>query len=84
MTYPFASKLREELMARGLEQGRAEGRAKGLGEAVVRFLSVRGVTLSSDERARIEDCVDVVQLETWLHRAATARTASDVFEVPED
>ncbi len=80
MTYPFASKLREELM----QKGRVEGRAEGLAQALLMVLTDHNVALSSEERTRIEACQDELLLSTWLHRASYATTAADVFEARKD
>ena len=64
--------------AEGRVEGRVEGRAEGLAEAVLRILSARGVAVGETLRQRIVGCTDVATLEQWLHRALTAKSASDL------
>lgn len=68
----FSQQLRAE--------GRAEGIVEGRGEAVLRVLDKRGVVLSEDQRARVEGCTDLDQLDVWLDRAVTATRAAEVFD----
>jgi hypothetical protein len=62
-----------------IEQGRAEGEAKGLRAAIAAVLSARAVPLSESGRARIASCADVVTLTRWLERAAMAPSDAEVF-----
>ena len=62
------------------QQLRAEGRAEGRGDAVLRVLDKRGVALSEDQRARVAGCTDLDQLDEWLDRAVTATRAAEVFD----
>ncbi len=64
---------------RGLEQGRAEGRAETARGALLVVLSERGLGLGDQERARIEACTDVAQLGLWLRRAVTAASVAEVL-----
>jgi len=61
-------------------QLRAEGRAEGWAASVLRALDARGVSITDQQRARIEGCTDLDQLEEWLGRAAIATQASEVFD----
>jgi hypothetical protein len=63
-------------VARGLEKGRAEGRA----EDVLRILAVRGVRVDSTSRQRILSCADLATLGLWLERAITATHLSEVLD----
>ncbi|MEW9549094.1 hypothetical protein [Nonomuraea sp. NPDC050783] len=88
---PFArehyGRGREEGKAEGIAEGRTEGRTEGIAEGEVReaarmvllALGARGLKVTDDLQARITGCADVRQLETWLTRAMTARTAHDLF-----
>lgn len=62
------------------QQLRAEGRAEGLAESVLRVLDKRGVAVSDEQRARVEGSTDLAQLDVWLDRAVTATEASEVFD----
>jgi hypothetical protein len=53
---------------------------RGKAEAVVRVLAVRGIEVPEDVLARIRACTDQRQLDTWLERAATATSATDLFD----
>ncbi|MEY9927732.1 Rod binding domain-containing protein [Catenulispora sp. GP43] len=61
-------------------QLRAEGRAEGFAESVLRVLAKRGIALTEEQRARVEGCTDLDQLDAWLDRAAIATAASEVFD----
>lgn len=76
---PFAKehfgKGREEGLAEGLAEGRVEGEAR----AVLAVLDARGIAISDSERAFIQACTDLVLLDEWVRRAATATTTADLF-----
>ena len=61
-------------------QLRAEGRAEGIADGVLRVLNKRGVAITDQQRARIAGCTDLDQLNEWLDRAVTVAQASDVFD----
>jgi hypothetical protein len=65
--------------ARGEAKGAAKGEAKGEAKALLKILEVRGIGVQPDQRDRILECRDEVQLEGWIARAALARTADEVF-----
>lgn len=67
-TYEYAS----EFVRRHVFQGRAQGRARGEATAVLAVLDARGIAVPDDLRARIAECTDLEQLDTWVRRAATA------------
>ena len=60
-------------------EGKAEGRAEGIREALLTVTAARSVALSSEDRARIATCGDLATLESWLAHAAHAATAKEVF-----
>lgn len=66
-----------------IEQGRAEGLAKGqadgLRAAIQAALSARGLGLSELGKARLAACSDVAVLTVWVTRSVTAATEADVF-----
>jgi hypothetical protein len=66
-------------LAKGRAEGEAKGRAEGKAEAVLLLLETRGAVVPDDARARIMACRDIVQLETWLRRAATAAAVDEIF-----
>ena len=84
---PAARKTRLFCEAQARKRGRIEGEAKGemKGElkgkrdAIVALLKARGVSLSAEERALLDDCAERAKLDRWIIRAATAASASEVF-----
>lgn len=84
MTYPFASKLRDEFEARGREKGRTEGRAEGRAEALFALLALRGIALTTAQRERVLHCEDERIYLTWLGRAVAANSAEEVFAASGD
>ncbi|MEZ4298325.1 MAG: Uma2 family endonuclease [Polyangiaceae bacterium] len=78
--------LRNLLQRQGYEsldevrkEGREEGREEGRAQAVLAVLAARGVTIPDEQRARILRCREPAQLDEWLRRAASARSAGDVL-----
>jgi hypothetical protein len=69
---PFVVKLKEI--------GRAEGQAKGLKTALLKFVARAGFTLSEEERARIDGCDDPAVLDRWLDNTFEAKSAADLFQ----
>jgi hypothetical protein len=61
-------------------EGRVEGKAEGVSEALLAVLAARGLTLSENDRARVAACTDLVTLGRWLTRAARATATTEVFE----
>ena len=58
---------------------RAEGRAEGRVEAVLRVLRVRGLAVSEEQRRRALGCTDLEVIGRWLDRAEPVASADDVF-----
>jgi Uma2 family endonuclease len=65
-----------------LEEKAASDRAKGQAEAVITFLTTRGVPLDAAARERILAEQDPARLEDWIARAVTCTTADDLFAEP--
>jgi hypothetical protein len=57
--------------ARGEARGKIEGKIEGMRDALFTMLKVRGLAVSSGERATIAACTDATQLRQWIERAAT-------------
>lgn len=70
-----AGRLAGKLQAAAVLAGIAEGKAA----AILTVLSVRGVPVSQDARARIEACKDLAMIDRWISRAATAASTEEVF-----
>ncbi len=64
---------------RYVAQGRAEGLAEGKARALLAVLEARGLAVSEPLRQRILSCSDLARLDTWLARAVTATSASEVL-----
>ncbi len=90
--YEYQSEWFRRLFAQGreqgLEQGREQGREQGLltgrtaakAEAILEVLRARGIELDDAAGSRIGDCRDEAVLDVWLRRAATAGSATEIFE----
>jgi hypothetical protein len=72
----YQSELFRELTAKGKTEGKAEGKA----ESVLQVLKERGLTVPEATRERIESCIDLELLDTWLRRAITASTIDELFQ----
>gem|GEM_PF-1115553 len=88
----LAMTIAEQLEAKAISAGRAEGRARGRAEgeakgrseatanSILMVLEARGVRVSEVVRGRIQDCGNLDQLDQWLVLAATATSADDIFQ----
>ena len=65
--------------AQGKEEGKVEGEARGEAKSILAVLAARRIKVTADQRAAIERCADLGQLDEWLRRAATAESADEVF-----
>jgi len=63
----------------GEAEGEAAGRAAGALEALRVLLEARGLSVRPEHQARIESCLDLAQIDTWLRRAAVATSIDGVF-----
>ena len=63
----------------GKIEGKVEGEMAGRIAAILAVLAARGVAVSVDVRTRIETCKEVVTLDRWIARAATAASAEEVL-----
>jgi hypothetical protein len=70
----------EQLIERGLQQGRQEGLSRGRAEYILRTLAARGVHVDEAARQRILTCTDVAILDGWFDRSLNATTLSDVLD----
>jgi hypothetical protein len=69
----------QQLMEKGLLEGRLEGQLTEARAALRRVLMRRQLTPSTDDVARIETCTDLATLELWHDRAVTAVSVSDAL-----
>ena len=78
--YEYQSEFAKKFFGRGLEEGRLEGRQEGVTLSLLRILERRSLSLSPEERQRIERCSDLATLERWLDRAVEVNAASELFD----
>jgi hypothetical protein len=74
--YEYQSSFAKRYFAEGEARGEARGEAK----AILAVLDVRGVALTGEQRARIEECLDLSQLQKWVRLAAVAGSADELFD----
>ncbi|WP_199040396.1 hypothetical protein [Glycomyces salinus] len=83
MTYPYASKLREELESKGreegLELGLEQGQLQGQAKMVLAVLDRRGIVLTDAERERISSCTDEDLLLEWGMKAGLVSRTEELF-----
>lgn len=73
--YVWQSDFAKHHQAVGLERGRAEhARA-----AILTILEERDIPVTRQQTALVKKCADLAQLDRWLRRAVTARSATTVF-----
>jgi hypothetical protein len=56
-----------------------EGELEARRETLQRLLLRAGIELATDERARIDACVDAVTLDQWIDNVFGAKSAADVL-----
>lgn len=79
-TFEFQSRYANRLRAEARAEALAEGEVKGEARMLLRVLEARGIDVPEDVRARIAECADPDQLETWADRAVTATSIHDLFD----
>jgi len=52
---------------------------QGKAEAILQVLATRGLDVPTDVRERVLACKDLALLDTWLTRAVTATSVSEVL-----
>lgn len=77
-SFPVTLERRSRFALENQAIGKAEGKALGEAEAILRILDRRGVQVSEDIRARILGCTDLDQLGAWLDDAITATSVADL------
>jgi hypothetical protein len=58
----------------------AEAEARGAGQALLRFLELRGVALSDEQRAHVVGCRDPQLVRRWVDRVFGATTTGAMLE----
>ena len=74
-----ARAVEQQLIDRGKLDGLREGKLDGLRDALLRLLMRAGITLTDDDRARIQACTDTATLDRWVENVLGAKTAADVL-----
>ncbi|GAA3444641.1 hypothetical protein [Planomonospora venezuelensis] len=77
--WPVYSPFAREHFGRGLEEGKAEGKAEEAARMVLLVLTARGLEVPEEIRDRITACTDLARLESWAARAATVQSVHDLF-----
>ena len=72
---PFA----QQLIDRGKIEGKLEGKLEGERAVLLRLVARAGITLSEEERARVDACTDLATLDRWVDNVLGAKTAADVL-----
>jgi hypothetical protein len=74
-TMEWRSDFIEGYEKHGVEQGSLATKRQD----VLRILDVRGLRITTEQRALVEASADLAQLDRWFERSLTAATADDVF-----
>jgi hypothetical protein len=64
------------------EEIEAKARKEAKAEDILKILSIRGIQVEEEIRARILSCADLPTLDLWLARAVTSTSALAVVEEP--
>ncbi|WP_437516024.1 Rpn family recombination-promoting nuclease/putative transposase [Sorangium sp. So ce1099] len=64
------------------QEGHASGQISGRAAALLAFLAARGISVSSEARARIDACKSPATLDRWILRVATAASVEEVLAEP--
>jgi predicted transposase YdaD len=75
---------KSEGLLEGKSEGLLEGKSEGIADGIFAVLSVRKLSLTPDQIARINNNRDPEQLRMWLARATTVATAAEIFDPPDE
>ena len=73
------SKMAEQDERGAISLAHKEGELKGGRDALLRLLARAGISLTDDDRVRIQACSDTATLDRWLDNLLGAKTATDVL-----
>lgn len=76
---PGGDGLMPPLVRQIFDRGLQEGELKGKRDVLVRMLTQIGVTLSDEQRARIQACQSVTTLDRWIDRILKSEVGPDVL-----
>jgi hypothetical protein len=74
--HPQGAQFFDESQKQSFNRGRAESKSA----AVIAFLDARGLRISDAQRERIAATTDLETLDDWIRRAATIKSADDLFD----
>ncbi|MBI2567653.1 MAG: hypothetical protein HYV63_11530 [Candidatus Schekmanbacteria bacterium] len=77
--YQPQSELYHKYIRRWLEEGKAEGEAAGMAEAVLAVFEVRGLPVTDEQRELILSCRDPDRLDRWHRRAISAGSVEEAL-----
>ncbi len=77
--FQYKTEFARKYYGQGKARGEAQGEAKGKASSILVILAARGLTISDEIRSRITSNTDNALFDEWLRRAATAKTAVEVF-----
>ena len=77
--YEFQSEFARKYFYGGKVEGKTEGIAEGKTQMLLRQLRRRGFAVDAAVEARVADCRDDDQLDTWADRVLTAKSLDEVF-----
>jgi hypothetical protein len=60
-------------------EGFRDGELEGLRGALLRLIARAGISLTEEDRARIQACDDTATLDRWVENVLEAKTAADVL-----
>lgn len=75
--------IAEQLQAKGRAEGETKGRVEAKAADILAVLEARQKAVTAEQRARVEGCTDLAQLDRWLRQAATLNDTRELFEQPE-
>ena len=76
---PFAQQLIDRGKIEGKIEGEIEGEIKGKRDVLLRLVARAGITLSTDERARVDACTDLATLDRWVDNVLEAKSGADLL-----
>jgi hypothetical protein len=66
-------------LTHAIKTGELKGKREGKIETLLRLCQRASVTLTDEDRLRIESCEDPVALDKWIDNVIGAKTSADVF-----
>jgi len=68
-----------KLFDMGQREGQREGQRDGLRDALLRLIARAGITLTDEERTRIQTCSETETLDRWIDNMLGAKNTDDIF-----